>query len=166
VVAGASANGQRSATVTSVDLQQVEARGAVFQGGERGPQQVGFDEQTDLGTKDRKCVEVTDGDIVQSGDFIVGSFRFFASHWQLNRARKLWWMPRYLSTGQLRSPLLVQANGLDRPGGVTTYRREALVRGNGGLYFFNTDFGLPEAGKWLLVATSGPNWGCFVVIVR
>jgi len=164
--AGISVSGYQSWIVPSDQIQQAEARGAVYQGGEKGPQQLGFDVQIDSGAKDRKCVEVGDGDIVQSGDLVAGSFRFFGSHWQLNGARKLWWMPRYLPASQARRPLLVEATALDRPGAVTAYRRDAMVRGDRGQYFFNTDFGLPEAGRWLIVATSGPNWGCFVVVVR
>lgn len=158
--------GQQAGIVTADAVRQAEARGAVYDGGKKGPQQAGFDGQADLGTRDRKCVEVGDGDVVQSGDIVAGSFKFFRSHWQLNGARKLWWAPRYLPTGQARSALSVQATPIDRPGGVTSYRREAMVRSASGQYFFNTDFGLPEAGRWLIVATAGPNWGCFVVVVK
>jgi hypothetical protein len=30
-------------------------------------------------------------------------------------------------------------------------------------FFFNTLFRFPEAGKWLVVVTSGNNWSCFIL---
>jgi hypothetical protein len=30
-------------------------------------------------------------------------------------------------------------------------------------YFFPTGTIIPDWGRWLLVATSGANWGCFIV---
>ncbi len=158
--------GQQAGITTADAVRTAEVRGAVYDGGEKGPQQAGFDGQADSGTRDRKCVEVGDGDVVQSGDIVAGSFKFFGNHWQLNGARKLWWAPRYLPAGQARSVLLVQSTSLDRPAGVSTYRRDAMVRDAKGMYFYNTDFGLAAAGRWLIVATSGPNWGCFVVAAR
>jgi hypothetical protein len=30
-------------------------------------------------------------------------------------------------------------------------------------YFFNTTIRFSEVGKWLVVVTSGSNWGCFLL---
>jgi len=32
-----------------------------------------------------------------------------------------------------------------------------------GIAFSNSDLWVPSAGRWLLVATYGANWGCFIV---
>jgi hypothetical protein len=165
-LAGIPVSARQSAAVAPDAVQRAETRGAAYQRGEKRFEQVGVDAQAHVGTKDRKCVEVGDADVVQSGDFVAGSFKFFSGHWQSSGARKLWWMPRYLPNDQAPGPLLLEATALDRLENVNTYRGESIVRGAAGFYFFNTDFGLPQAGRWLIVGTAGPNWGCFIVAVK
>jgi hypothetical protein len=80
----------------------------------------------------------------------------------------VWFVPRHLSNNQPREldpndGLLVRGTKLDGAAEHTTYRYGTIVRSGDGVGFFNSTLWVPSAGRWLLVATYGPNWGCFIV---
>jgi hypothetical protein len=114
------------------------------------------------GTADRKCIETKDGLSVLAGDILAGPFRMFQTHWQQGRT-KIWWAPRYVPFADL----IVRASRLDDPDQHTRFRFTDVASAiPSGVRFFPSDAWLPSAGRWMIVATAGSNWGCFVVNVQ
>src|SRR5215210_7908800 len=113
------------------------------------------------GTTDYTCVDADSASIAQSGDFIVGPFAPYNANWHAGYG-KLVWQPAVLSPSE-PTTLTVRAVRLDIPdagrvfeGFAPTYSRAGPTR------FYVTGVHLPSRGRWLLVATAGANWGCFV----
>jgi hypothetical protein len=59
-------------------------------------------------------------------------------------------------------PMQLQATRIATPGVTVSWTFPSVVRNENG-HFFNTTFRFPETGKWLVVVTSGNNWGCFLL---
>jgi hypothetical protein len=153
-----------------VDIQAAQTEGAAYPHGDAASVQSGFDAGADVGTPERRCVDTRHSKAALSGDFLAGPFddlfASFRTHWQQGHT-KVWWAPRYLADRTPRDladgGLLIRGTRLDGSGG-TTYRYGGLVRSiPSGIGFFNSGVWVPSAGRWMLVATYGSNWGCFVV---
>jgi hypothetical protein len=121
------------------------------------------------GTGERKCMESkTDFGPVRSGEFVVGGQ--LAGTYGLNPGltRKIWWTPLYY---QASMTLSVSAYSITAPGRSFTWSSSRVAFGSGqGVenreYFFPSGFTVPEAGRWLVVATANRvNWGCFIITV-
>lgn len=154
------------------DIHAAEAEGARFPTGAQASVQGGVDAAGAVGTAARTCVEVGDATSVRAGDFLAGPFggvAGFRDSWQAWHT-KVWWAPRYLADRTPRDlgddGLVVRGTRLDAPAPPMTYRYGELVRSADGTGFFNSGVWVPSAGRWMLVATFGPNWGCFVVVTR
>jgi hypothetical protein len=115
------------------------------------------------GTKERRCVDVDKVSMAQSGDFIAGPFASYNQNWRTGYG-KLIWQP--LLVPSPHAPLTVRAAHID-PSGETRVFDGLSITGNGtGTLFYPTGVHLPTSGRWLMVATAGNNWGCFVITVR
>jgi hypothetical protein len=133
------------------------------------PRAIGLAFQDAPGTGARSCVDVerqrpaSAQDGVRSGEFLAGPFVIYADMWRQNpeNASKLWWVP--LHTGTMPG-LTVRAVLLDDPT-VQRVFTAAIVGHNdrGREAFYPSGVVLPSAGRWMLVATAGPDWGCFIV---
>jgi hypothetical protein len=100
---------------------------------------------------------------IRSGEFVAGPFGNFVA--QESRARqedKLWWVPLHR---RAMPGLTVRAVPLDEPadGQIFTVN---LVAWNADGQFYPSGIALPQAGRWMLIATSGPDWGCFVLRLK
>jgi hypothetical protein len=130
-----------------------------------------------FGPRERKCVDVGKHPAVRSGDFVAGPFqeRIFMAG---SEKRKLWWSPRQMPA----TPLLqLRATRIGSPDVVASFTFgqtarpvaladvQAFKDGTGprpvptGPSFFPTQVHFPQAGNWLVVVTSGDNWGCFIL---
>ena len=123
------------------------------------------------GAADRRCIEAHGAGPVRSGDFIIGG--------ELGRERpiyprasaKIWWAPFHnaadmdslvISGTRLSAPMEVRlAFGQVAYTSAPNSRTPLPDRE----YFFPTGTVIPDWGRWLLVATSGANWGCFIVVL-
>ncbi len=115
------------------------------------------------GTRERRCVDVDKLNIARSGDFIAGPFAptYGGLH---TGSSKLIWQPFHISSPAER--LTVRAARID-PTGATSVFDGFEITGNGtGTRFYPSGVGFPTTGRWLMVATAGANWGCFVITVR
>ena len=168
------ANPTLSPTLPPSDVQAAEVEGAAFPRGSPADVQIGFDAPAEVGTPDRRCVDVGNSRAALSGDFTAGPFGSllgggFRTSWHEGHT-KVWWAPRHLADARPRdvgeNGLLVRSRRLDVPSEAALYRYGGIVRSMNGVGFFNSGFWLPSSGRWMVVATFGANWGCFVVDLR
>jgi hypothetical protein len=145
------------------------------------PQEPGIAFQQAAGTAARACVEVErllapDDDSaipasdqrgragrgIRSGEFVAGPFGAYKKDWARDpRNGKLWWVPFHTAT---MPGLTVRAVLLDDPAPNRTFTLTPAV-GAGGP-FYPSGVVLPAPGRWMLIATAGPDWGCFIVTLR
>lgn len=114
-----------------------------------------------FGPTDRRCVDAESHVTARSGEFVAGPFETHIMFPSPNgRAqRKVWWAPRQTAT---MPPMQLRAEKIAAPRVTVSWTFSSVVRNENG-YFFNTTFRFPETGKWLVVVTSGSNWGCFLL---
>ena len=113
------------------------------------------------GTTERTCVDTDSVSIAQSGDFIVGPFAQYNANWNAGYG-KLVWQPAVLSPSE-PTTLTVRAVRLDTPDAARVFEGFPLTYSRAGPTKFHvTGVHLPTRGRWLLVATAGMNWGCFI----
>jgi hypothetical protein len=103
---------------------------------------------------------------MRSGEFLVGGELGGAVS---AREIKVWWEPMHPATS---FALVVRGTRLSPAGDSVRYLNEGWAIGGSpatgavGPVFYASGIRIPSPGRWLLVATSGPDWGCFVVDVR
>lgn len=127
-----------------------------------------FERLTGQGSAERRCVRVSQGRTLRSGDFVLGGETGADHPPRPGRPAKLWWAP-LLASGSME--LLVA--GTHPASGDTlrlvsdrvAYPGFPRVVGENEDWFFPTVLTLEE-GLWVLVATSGDNWGCFLLDAR
>ncbi|MEO7191931.1 MAG: hypothetical protein ABI051_12825 [Vicinamibacterales bacterium] len=98
--------------------------------------------------------------MAKSGEFVAGPFDQYVTIAGSGR-RKVWWAPMDSATATM-PPLEVRAVKIDAPDVTVNWTLPSVVKNENG-YFFNTMIVFPENGKWLVVVSSGRNWGCFVL---
>lgn len=122
------------------------------------------------GTTERRCVETQGTDLtgsgsVRSGDFIVRG-------WQLLTAgdtSKLLWAPVH-DPGSAHVTVRLRAARLDHPADTLRLEFPGVVRSPSRArpsreFGFISLVSFPTPGRWLVVATSRNDWGCFLVDV-
>jgi len=114
-----------------------------------------------FGDAPRTCVGAFSIGPLRSGELLVGGEIGGADAVKGSvRAAKVWWMPKYPVRND---SLVVRAALLGSPSDtmrivMTTWAWSSQK----GPWFYPSATRLPKTGRWLVVATSGPNWGCFV----
>jgi hypothetical protein len=116
------------------------------------------------GSAARRCVPVKNRTDVRSNSFIVGNFRAYFDQWDGTiENSKLYYIPLYPERPAPR--LAISAEPLDgQPADPPVVWRgtDDYVWGiRHGVRFYATGTLLAHRGRWRLVATAGPNWGCF-----
>lgn len=135
------------------------------------------------GTNQRMCTwsvpddSLTSGSL-RSGEIILRS-RFFGP-WGLRagKGHKMLWMPLHgpakvspsMSFAEWHKeaikspPLVLRAVRIDNP--ADSLRQTVLYMTGGATQFgFPSAVRFPTAGKWLVIATTGNDWGCFLLTV-
>jgi hypothetical protein len=132
------------------------------------------------GTIERRCVEANDR-LVRSGEFSAGAFDYYPWLWRQG-VSKMSWRPLIVPAGIDKSVqvsgewvLSIRATRLDASGNVVEVRGRTLSRGVLGnadpsnfaevnsLFYSGVGMLLPTPGRWLIVGSAGPNWGCFIL---
>jgi hypothetical protein len=119
---------------------------------------------TQPGLMERNCAPVGEHAILRSGEFVAGDFRAYRAGWRPNLPAdqgKLWWAP--LHTDAMPG-LTLYATSLDDPAVSQVYRFTTPAANANGP-FYPSAVPLPQPGRWRLVATAGPDWGCFDLVV-
>ena len=111
----------------------------------------------------RRCVDANITPNPQSGEFTVAGFGLYDAQWHQGAA-KLAWKP---ANPDAQATLVVRAQSLDLPVEATAFHATDLA---GSIAehnaFYPSNARLPKAGNWLLTATAGSNWGCFLYSLR
>ena len=125
-----------------------------------------FTDQSVPGNSSRRCVSASGFGPVRSGDFVI-SGRLSGPRNKYNEI-KVAWGPmhhqrqmlllvrgRLVGTDETTSlESSVVAHGLPKPGTVVPEAERE--------YFFPSGIKFASAGRWILVATQGADWGCFI----
>lgn len=146
--------------------REAEAEGVTFPRG-MAPTRIAKEfEDLFRGSADRRCVTpYTDGVLdvsrraaspLRSGEFIVRYGPLLA-----NRPTKILWMPQH-NPSDYPDTLLIRAVRLGHPGDSlrvrVSYWGWSGSRANSG---YLSGMAFPSAGTWLVVTTTGKDWGCF-----
>jgi hypothetical protein len=100
------------------------------------------------------------GSGLRSGEFVAGSFATYIEEWRRDPGfGKLWWFP--LHTREMPG-LTIRAILLDDPDVTRVYSAPYPAFNSTGT-FYPSSVVLPVVGRWMLIATAGPDWGCFVL---
>lgn len=146
------------------NVLEAEAEGATWArrtGGttQRGDAAKGW--QTDV---PRKCMTARASAPLRSGEFFIGG--------ELNSGPrpsgqvKIWWEPKHPADSL---PLVVRGVSLTNPADTLRQMMKELAIGMGpdgratGPTFFPSGLWFPASGRFLVVATSGADWGCFIL---
>jgi hypothetical protein len=161
-------------------VREAEAQGADFaHDAPQVVQQPYFSDFPFGGTAERRCVaaagyvaytsSMPNGSL-RSGDFIVRG-EFSKASWggfQAVKGYKVLWVPLHGSALR-KPPLVVRAARVGNPADSVSFRVEGLAHGGADrpppLYGYPSEVSLPSAGQWVIVATAGNDWGCFVLDV-
>lgn len=129
---------------------------------------------------ERRCVDAYDAEgmfSVRSGEFTIGGdlggSPYAGQALRAGRKGKIWWQPDH---GAPEMALIVRGRSLSSPQDTIRFNSTNVARparGNGVRpvaleqrdYFFPSGIAIPRAGRWLVIATSGTNWGCFIIRV-
>lgn len=161
-----------------VTIREAEAQGADF--AHDAPQVVQQSYFTDSrfgGTAERRCVVAASytaytsapNGSLRSGDFIVRG-GFLDASWggfHAVKGYKVLWLPLHGSSSQ-KPPLVVRAARIGSPADSVRFHIDGLAKGTGPsvpLYGYPSEVSFPSAGQWVIVATAGNDWGCFVLDV-
>ena len=158
-------------------IGQAEKEGAGFLADPRPPLRVpkSFQSETAAGTAERRCVVATGKGPVRSGEFMVGGdLTGVARAWALKKVPpKLWWAPlhhaptmslvvRGKQVGSTEKGEQFKSTTVAWPVSAPGVKVPEAERD----YFFPTEIRfLRDGGKWILVATQGADWGCFVLTI-
>jgi hypothetical protein len=114
-------------------------------------------------TPERNCVEGFDIRPIRSGEFVIGgNLGGDVAMMHGDRGGKVWWLPMHQQTA---GRLVVRGTRLGDRGDTIRYVTSNVAFNSGGR-FFPSGIAVPDLGRWLMVATSGTDWGCFILSVR
>lgn len=152
-----------------MSVLQAEARGSIHPRATPNNEGTSASDTLMGGTRERRCVHAG-ANAVRSGDFVAGPFAYYNEIWHQGYG-KLWWHPAEMPP---KPPLLiVQATRLDAEAESRVFESSHIAWPSGpteseatSIKFYPTGIRLPTAGRWMMVATAGNSWGCFVHTVR
>ena len=144
-------------------IAQAESEATAFQHASASPQ-AAFPASEAGGSTERRCMSATDRGArlsLRSGDIIVrGPLTANAGEGQ-----KFLWIPLHAGR-DARSPLALRAIRVGHPADSLRLSVHGPVHGaspSGPLYGYASLVMFPSAGQWMVVATAGEDWGCFLV---
>lgn len=112
----------------------------------------------------RRCATAEVGASLRSGEFKIGGE--LVSGPRPGGQVKIWWKPMHAADSV---PLVVRGVSLSNPADTLRQLFKELALGEGpgggatGEMFFPSGFWFPASGRFLVVATSGADWGCFIL---
>ena len=111
----------------------------------------------------RRCVEASgESNNVRTGDFMFGPLAKYSSVWNSGYG-KMYFVP-FHGTVATAEKLTVRAARLDGKADAIVLEIPLIGHAVGALTHLGYPSGLrlPTAGKWMIVANAGNNWGCLI----
>jgi hypothetical protein len=126
-----------------------------------------FAEKPFVGTSDRKCVSMSTEDphvsgSLRSGDMIARGLTN-RSAFRAGVPDKVLWVPRHTS-GVRGTEFILRADRIGHPADSIRLTIRSIA-GSSRMYGYPSTVSFRSAGQWLVVATAGDDWGCFVLDV-
>ena len=130
-----------------------------------------FSEPPTPGAAERKCVVASGMGPVRSGQFVIGGL--LSEPRGATGELKIWWAPMHHAAsmnivvrGRMAGTLGATTEFLSSDVAWPVVRSGPAVPVADRQYFFPSGVYFPSPGKWILVATQGSDWGCFILNVR
>jgi len=165
-----------AAMTSAVDTPRLSAQTLLIPAGMEAAEQEGASFRHLAGSSEsnpRTCALPWINTSSQSGDFKIGGQISPAFPLIAGQRGKIWWAPVHNSKNM--PPLLVRGRNLTTMKDTVRFTLTGIafpIPSSGArvpeserTYFFPSGTTLPTPGRWLVVATSGTNWGCFVLTV-
>ncbi|HET9426626.1 MAG TPA: sorbosone dehydrogenase family protein [Gemmatimonadaceae bacterium] len=112
---------------------------------------------------DRKCVDVNQSPNAKSGNFAVAGFSVYAATWQQKQGNLLF-KPTIPQPGVA---LTIRAEPLEGSAAAVEYKVLELSGSiSEGTAAYPVKMQLPARGSWIITATAGNSFGCFIYTLR
>ena len=151
--------------------REAEAEGALFAREAADAAQAGWAARPARGTRERRCVPPrTPGDSVpvgslRSGEFAIRAWFTVPQGFRVDYPHKILWLPLHPRTNG-DAPLLIRAARLGQPADSIRLTVAGLTHSaTGSEYGYLSTVSFPALGEWLVVATAGADWGCFLFTI-
>jgi|CXWL01.1.fsa_nt_gi hypothetical protein len=145
-------------------VREAEAEGAKWPRREAGTTQRGDAAKPWETSVPRKCMTAETSRPLRSGEFNIGGE--LVSGPRPGGQVKIWWEPMHPFDSL---PLVVRGVSLTNPADTLRQMMKDISRGGrppmdwSGPFFYPSGFWFPASGRFLVVATSGTDWGCFIL---
>jgi hypothetical protein len=166
-LAGSAISAQNPIPVTAA---QAEAEAAAYSHSDAASAPQSFFSRPFAGRIDRRCVASNEADdphasgSLRSGEMIVRGRWNDPVGLHAGEAHKFLWVPVH-GSGDMKAPLVIRADRVGEPADSLRLSVAHLARGGGHVYGYPSLVSFPTSGRWLVVATAGSDWGCFVLDV-
>ena len=147
------------------DVRDAEAEGEVYPTAAPPERTSSVFEHSLRGTSKRECVEIPRRTDVRSGEFVARVEHVYTDENTGKRYAKIPWSRLHLSDEYFANEgnvaaMTVRVAPLEDPSRIET-RKLSETAGNARGEFYTSGTPLPGRGPWRMIATSGPDWGCF-----
>ena len=147
------------------DVRDAEAEGKAYPTAASPERTSPVFEQPLRGTSKRECVEIPRRTYVRSGEFVARVEYVYTDENTGERYAKIPWSRLHLSEEYFANEgkvaaMIVRVAPLEDPSRIEA-RKLSGTAGNASGEFYTSDTPLPGEGPWRMIATSGPDWGCF-----
>ena len=147
------------------DVRDAEAEGEIYPTAAPPERVSTVFERSLRGTAKRECVEAPHRTDVRSGEFVARVEHVYTDENTGKRYAKIPWSrlhlsEEYLANGGDVAAMTVRVAPLEDSSRIKT-RKLPETAGNATGEFYPSGTPLPGRGPWRVIATSGPDWGCF-----
>ncbi|HXT15022.1 MAG TPA: hypothetical protein VN706_05295 [Gemmatimonadaceae bacterium] len=153
-----------------VTVAQADAEAAGYSRSDTASAPQAFFARPSAGTSDRRCVDSRNADdrqatgSLRSGEMIVRGRWNDSTGLHAGKEDKFLWLPLH-GSADLKAPLVIRADRVGEPADSLRLTIAHVARGGGHMYGYPSLVSFPTPGRWLVVATAGSDWGCFILDV-
>jgi hypothetical protein len=153
-----------------VTVAQADAEAAAYSRADTASAPQTFFARPSAGTSARRCVDSRSAEdrqatgSLRSGEMIVRGRWNDSAGLHAGREDKFLWLPLH-GSADFKAPLVIRADRVGEPADSLRLTIARLARGGRHMYGYPSLVAFPTPGRWLVVATAGSDWGCFILDV-